>query len=360
MLLRHTVLPLSLCCVLTVGCAKSASKPVSTSGAVGQADAAMRAADLTSADTGTLGEHDAAVGQVSSAPVEVDPRGRDADQPETASLEPEAPPQPDAPAEPAAERDTSMSSSEPAATSMDAGTPEAAPMPRVETRDAAAPNTHMPIRDAGAHDAGSDAQAAARLDAQVAAATDAQIDAGLDAQIDAAADAQIDAGLDARVDAATTHDAAPPDGRLCASCGGCEEIQPTKAGDHIDGPLTYPDPPPTSGPHNPCWAKWGVYNTPVKAERWVHNLEHGGVVLLYNCPSGCATELEQLTQFVGSHKRTLVTGYDKLPVRFAIVSWGHRLVTDCADMTAFSAFYAANFDHGSESNDSQPDPACPP
>jgi hypothetical protein len=178
--------------------------------------------------------------------------------------------------------------------------------------------------------------------------------------MDAAVDGQIDALTDAGIaDAMTTPDAAS-DAGLCGSCGGCEEKQPTQAGIHTTDPIDYPDPPPTSGPHNPCWARWGVYDTAVAAERWVHNLEHGGVVFLYNCPQGCPADVDTLKQLISTHRRTVLTAYDKLPKRFAVVSWGHRLVTDCVDEAAFNAFYAANFDHGAESNDSQPDVSCPP
>jgi Protein of unknown function (DUF3105) len=37
--------------------------------------------------------------------------------------------------------------------------------------------------------------------------------------------------------------------------------------------------PPTSGLHNPVWADWGVYDTPVPFKFQVHNLEHGGIVV---------------------------------------------------------------------------------
>jgi hypothetical protein len=148
---------------------------------------------------------------------------------------------------------------------------------------------------------------------------------------------------------------------LCASCGGCEEVQtPSTDNHHTDDPIDYPDPPPTSGPHNPCWATWGVHDMPVLDERWVHNLEHGGIVFLYNCPDGCAADVATLSQLVMSHPRTVLTSYPQLPNRFAAVAWGHRLVTSCADAAAFSRFYDENFDHGPESEDAQPDSSCPP
>ncbi len=39
--------------------------------------------------------------------------------------------------------------------------------------------------------------------------------------------------------------------------------------------------PPTSGPHFPVPAPWGVYTEPVDQIRLIHNLEHGGIVIQY-------------------------------------------------------------------------------
>jgi hypothetical protein len=150
-------------------------------------------------------------------------------------------------------------------------------------------------------------------------------------------------------------------GILCASCGGCEQVQTVGTNNyHTTDPIDYSDPPPTSGPHDPCWARWGVHDTAVPDERWVHNLEHGGVVFLYHCPDGCSADIATLTQLVNARDRTVLTEYDALPGRFAVVAWGHRLIADCVDATAFAKFYTENFDHGAESEDAQPDDSCPP
>ena len=41
--------------------------------------------------------------------------------------------------------------------------------------------------------------------------------------------------------------------------------------------------PPTSGPHSAQPAAWGVHEEPVAKEAPVHNMEHGGVVIWYDC-----------------------------------------------------------------------------
>ena len=46
--------------------------------------------------------------------------------------------------------------------------------------------------------------------------------------------------------------------------------------------------PPTSGPHyGDWWRTYGLVDQALPAGVWLHNLEHGAVVLLYNCPSAC-------------------------------------------------------------------------
>src|SRR5262249_14496555 len=53
--------------------------------------------------------------------------------------------------------------------------------------------------------------------------------------------------------------------------------------------------PPTSGQHwGNTWADWQMYDKPVPPEVFVHNLEHGGIVLLYRCDTPCPRLVGQL------------------------------------------------------------------
>jgi hypothetical protein len=54
--------------------------------------------------------------------------------------------------------------------------------------------------------------------------------------------------------------------------------------------------PPTSGPHNPVWILWGMYDEPVDRLRSVHNLEHGGIVIQYG-PDVPRGTVESLSEF---------------------------------------------------------------
>jgi hypothetical protein len=75
---------------------------------------------------------------------------------------------------------------------------------------------------------------------------------------------------------------------------------------HVAGPDTphekYNSDPPTSGPHLPYIAPWGVHTRPIPRELQVHNLEDGGVVVQYNCD--CPDIVAKLRDIVSKHSRS--------------------------------------------------------
>jgi hypothetical protein len=169
----------------------------------------------------------------------------------------------------------------------------------------------------------------------------------------------IDASLDAalpNLDASFPDGAAPSlDGDMCAQR---EQQLPVMSAFHVRGDVIYSDAPPVGGDHNICWAKWGVYDEELADERWVHNLEHGGVVFLYNCPDGCANDVDTMRVFVSGRTQALLTPYNALPTRYAVVSWGVRLTTNCFDMPAFQQFYQEHVDNAPESIADDPQRSC--
>jgi len=91
-------------------------------------------------------------------------------------------------------------------------------------------------------------------------------------------------------------------------------------------------------------------------EKWMHNLEHGGIVLLYNCPSGCSNVLDALTNIRLSQPpdkynviRILVVPDAKMPHQVAAVSWGWRWQGDTVDTAAIQCFINARYDRAPES-----------
>ncbi|MBI1801885.1 MAG: DUF3105 domain-containing protein, partial [Chloroflexi bacterium] len=72
---------------------------------------------------------------------------------------------------------------------------------------------------------------------------------------------------------------------------------PSLGGTHVnpgERHAAYNSTPPTSGPHYGTPANWGKYEQGLAEETWIHNLEHGGIVALYNCPQGCPELVSKL------------------------------------------------------------------
>jgi uncharacterized protein DUF3105 len=113
--------------------------------------------------------------------------------------------------------------------------------------------------------------------------------------------------------------------------------------------------PPASGPHYAAPAPGPVKRNFFGPEQeldpgsWIHNLEHGYVVLLYSCGengSSCpsADELAQLRQWFDRAPKTagadackipnkvLVARFDGMKTRFALVAWDRVLLMDKFDM----------------------------
>ncbi len=120
--------------------------------------------------------------------------------------------------------------------------------------------------------------------------------------------------------------------------------------------------PPSSGPHYGIWAAFKTYTTAVPRGYLVHDLEHGAIVITYNCPTGCAAEVAKaqavIDAFVdplcanassGSKKRVTMAPDPKLDTTWAVAAWGHTLRATCVDAPAFSAFMVQHFDKATES-----------
>lgn len=63
------------------------------------------------------------------------------------------------------------------------------------------------------------------------------------------------------------------------------EVVEDKGRDHVDdiSGVQYSSNPPTSGPHFPVWAKPGVYDRLISDGYLLHSMEHGYIVIWYNC-----------------------------------------------------------------------------
>jgi hypothetical protein len=86
----------------------------------------------------------------------------------------------------------------------------------------------------------------------------------------------------------------------------------------------------------------------------VHDLEHGAVVIAYNCPSGCAAELAPLQAWLDArpadpmcaapvNARIVVTPDPLLDVPFAAAAWGWTWKSPCLDLASLGAFIDAHY-----------------
>ena len=135
-------------------------------------------------------------------------------------------------------------------------------------------------------------------------------------------------------------------------------------------PVTYAHNPPASGPHWPVTATWGRHDEIVDRPWWVHNLEHGGIIFLYNCPlpadagpapdggsvpNACPDVIAAFQMLHDTHpfdqfneRRILITPDPLLPGRIAAVAWDWSYVSNTLDVNALSCFLEARYGRGPE------------
>jgi Protein of unknown function (DUF3105) len=79
--------------------------------------------------------------------------------------------------------------------------------------------------------------------------------------------------------------------------------------------------PPTSGPHYGIPAVFGIYEDELEIARVVHNLEHGGIYILYGKDVPDST-VNELRSFYEDHKTgTIMAPLNRLGDKFALGAW---------------------------------------
>ena len=140
----------------------------------------------------------------------------------------------------------------------------------------------------------------------------------------------------------------PPIGRIAPDEGNAHA--------NLDTPLQFGSNPPSSGTHYPTWIRTGLFSETQESGYWVHSLEHGYIVVLYNCPAECPELIAQLQQFYDAapksarygYQKLVVTPYATMPHRLGIVAWGRDDEMDEFDAERLSRFYQAYHDSGPE------------
>ncbi len=172
----------------------------------------------------------------------------------------------------------------------------------------------------------------------------------------------------------------PPVGSGGSEQQACENIiteYPPASANHVSecSALSFDSNPPAGGDHYGVWAAFTSYSSPVPPGYLVHSLEHGAVVFWYNCPEGCAGEVEQAQAMIdelpldplcvgsGAQRRAILVPSPELDVRWAASSWGYVIKSSCFDAAALRTFYIDHVGRGREdlcvAGQAIPSDACP-
>lgn len=174
---------------------------------------------------------------------------------------------------------------------------------------------------------------------------------------------------------------------------GLADLQPGREHRPETTDLKYNSNPPTSGDHFANWTKKGVYDLPRADGNLVHSLEHGYVIIWYDCqipavawlrnpfirtayadmtgdsegsPSAALEDLpeafsspqcdelkKQLSEahgILGSHK-LIVAPRAGMGQRIVLTAWGKKLELTKIDIDQMKEFVSAYRDHGPEQTD---------
>jgi hypothetical protein len=120
--------------------------------------------------------------------------------------------------------------------------------------------------------------------------------------------------------------------------------------------ITYAHNPPASGTHYPAYLQYGLYEEPnIPPGYWVHNLEHGAIVILYQCPQSCPDLVEQLGNLLDQfrlskwdNRKIVIVPYDDMDVPLMAIAWDVQMSLDQLDAQALLDFYDRHVDQGPE------------
>jgi len=113
--------------------------------------------------------------------------------------------------------------------------------------------------------------------------------------------------------------------------------------------IEYDDVIPHHGDHRPLWPKFGEYKF-VPVQRWLHNVEHGAVVMLYH-PCTHHRLVNKLKKIVkGCIRKHIITPYHGLTEKqpLALVAWGCRLLMSTVNVDEVVNFIREKGLHGPE------------
>ena len=100
---------------------------------------------------------------------------------------------------------------------------------------------------------------------------------------------------------------------------------------------------------------WGVHDEFVADEFILHNLEHGGIGIHFDCPDGCDDLVAQLAEIVDRSRaedlKVMMSPYPDMPTRIALTAWTFMDVFEEFDNDRIAAFIESH-----ESSPNSPEP----
>ncbi|MCK6593250.1 MAG: DUF3105 domain-containing protein [Polyangiaceae bacterium] len=125
--------------------------------------------------------------------------------------------------------------------------------------------------------------------------------------------------------------------------------------------VEYATNPPSGGDHWGQWAAFKEYSTALRRELYVHDMEHGAVVLAYRCETECPEVVQTLRDVVaeatsdplcvqlgGPPARLIITPDPLLDTPIAAAAWGATYTATCIDKASLAAFVAKAYGKGPE------------
>ncbi|HET8644014.1 MAG TPA: DUF3105 domain-containing protein [Vicinamibacteria bacterium] len=131
------------------------------------------------------------------------------------------------------------------------------------------------------------------------------------------------------------------------TCAMSEEAVPNEGWAHVaeGSAVTYAANPPASGPHYPVWLRYELFTSPLARGYWVHNLEHGAIVLLHrpDAPGEVVEALRSVYRALPDdpacgHSRAVLTPDPLLDTPVAVVAADFVLSGSCVSPNSITQF----------------------
>lgn len=123
------------------------------------------------------------------------------------------------------------------------------------------------------------------------------------------------------------------------------EIMADQGQEHV-GDITgfnYNSNPPTSGPHFEEWTRPGFYEQKLNDGNLIHSLEHGYIIVSYNCQKvdDCNQLTNDLKNFQGKHKssRLIIVAREQMDAPVVLTAWRRLLKLNSWDEAQAEAFF---------------------